>query len=147
MGGLETGCGVEERGTDHEDQQGDEGGAGDATEQARESVRMHGEQVGNGEEHDREHEARHLERKPRGEQRLKHLKRGGRGARNGEARTDCQVIRRNEDVREQRVHARGEVADSAREANRDNAEHGQTDTRNEETDHGGNHGLTRLQTQ
>ena len=45
MGGLETGCGVEERGTDHEDQQGDEGGAGDATEQARESVRMHGEQV------------------------------------------------------------------------------------------------------
>ena len=41
MGGLETGCGVEERGTDHgKDQQGDEGGAGGATEQA--SVRAFG---------------------------------------------------------------------------------------------------------
>lgn len=147
MGGLKARRGIEECGADHKDQQRDEGGTGDATEQARESVRMHGEQVGNGKEHDREHETRHLERKPSGEQRLEHLKRGGRGARNGEARTDCQVIRRHEHVREQRVHARGEVADSTREANCNNAEHGQSNAGDKEADHGGNHGLTRLQTQ
>ena len=74
MGSLKARRGIEECGTDHKDQQRDEGGTGDATEQARESVRMHGEQVGNGKEHDREHETRHLERKPRGKQRLEHLR-------------------------------------------------------------------------
>ena len=137
--------GIEQRSAHHGHDQHDKRGTGDAPQQLGERTGVHGQQVGHGKERHREHKARHFERNAGRKQRLQHLKRGRRGARNGQARSDREVDGGDEHTREHRVHTRGEVANRTGKADGDDAEHGQADSGDEKTDHGGYDGAARLQ--
>ena len=131
----------------HSNDQHDEGRAGHAAKKAGNAARVHGHQVGDREERDREHEQRRRGGNLLGQQGREHLERRCARARDSEARPDGQVDRPDENAREPRVDAPRELAGGSGERHRHDARHRKPDGRHHEADHGRHALVARLQAQ
>ena len=147
---LRRGSGTQRRdhGSAHDQyDKGDERGARNAAEHARNDTRAQREHKGDGKEGDGKHQAGRAERDTLGQQRHQHLEGRGARARNGQTRTDSQIHRRDKKLAKLGMHAAGKLSRRSSKCHGDKAHDGKADGGNEKAEHGERRGRARLQRQ
>ena len=147
---LRRGSGTQRRdhGSAHDQyDKGDERGARNAAEHARNDTRAQREHKGDGKEGDGKHQAGRAERDTLGQQRHQHLEGRGTRTRNGQTRTDSQIHRRDKKLAKLGVHTTGKLARRSGKCHGDKAHDGKADGGNQKAEHGERRGRARLQRQ
>ena len=134
-------------GTHDQHDECDKRGARNATEYARDDARTQRKRERNDKETDGKHQASRAERDTLGQQRHQHLEGRGARARNGKARADGQIHRRDKELAKPGVHAAGKLARRSGKRHGDKAHDGQADGGNQKAEHGDRRGRTCLQRQ
>ena len=150
VGGLWRGCGTQRRhhgGTHDQHDERNERGARNAAEHACDNTRAQREHKRDDEEPDGKHQTCRAERNTLGQQRHQHFERRRACARNGQARADGQIDRRNEEFAKLGMHAAGKLARRSGKRHGDKAHDGQADGGDEKAEHGDRRGRTCLQRQ
>ena len=113
VGGLRRGSGTQRRdhgSTNDQHDERNERGARNAAEHACDDARAQRERKRDDKEADGKHQARRAERDALGQQRHQHLEGRGARARNGQARADSQIHRRDKELAELGMHTAGKLA-------------------------------------
>ena len=150
VGGLRRGSGTQRRdhgSTNDQHDERNERGARNAAEHACDDARAQRERKRDDKEADGKHQARRAERDALGQQRHQHLEGRGARARNGQARADSQIHRRDKELAELGMHTAGKLARRSGKCHGDKAHDGQADGGNEKAEHGDRRGRTCLQRQ
>ena len=150
IGSLRRGSGTQRRdhgGTHDQHDKGNERGARNAAEHACDDARAQRERKRDDEEADGKHQARRAERDALGQQRHQHLEGRGTRTRNGQARANGQIHRRDKELAKLGVHAASKLARRSGKRHGDKAHDGQADGGNQKAEHGDRRGGTCLQRQ
>ena len=150
IGSLRRGSGTQRRdhgGTHDQHDERNERRARNAAEHACDNARAQRECKRDDKEANGKHQASRAERDALGQQRHQHLECRGTRARNGQARADGQIHRRDKELTELGVHATGKLTRRTGKRHSDKAHDGQADGGNQKADHGKRRGRTCLQCQ
>ena len=122
-------------------------GARNAAEHACDDTRAQRERKRDDKEANGKHQARRAERDALGQQRHEHLEGRGTRTRNGQARANGQIHRRDKELAKLGVHAASKLARRSGKRHGDKAHDGQADGGNQKAEHGDRRGGTCLQRQ